>query len=112
MICQLTLGVGLACPGCDVFVQSVMVRRCVMSGMLGLSVRRCSTSGTSTHGCSQGLVRLCSSSCGSLILRVWCIMSETVCWCRWLMVRVAIGHVISPVAGTDARVIHSFRTAG
>ena len=109
MVCQLTLGVGLACPGFNVFVQSAMVRRCVMSGMLCLSVRCCSTSGKSTHGCSQGLVRLCSSSCGSLTLWVWCIMSGTVCWCYWLTVRVVIGHLISPdVAGTDARVIHSF----
>ena len=53
----------------------------------------------------SGLVRLCSGSCGSLTLLVWCIMSGTVCWCCWLMVRVAIGHLISPdVAGTDARV--------
>ena len=57
MVCQLTLGVGLACPGCNVFVQSAMVRRCVMSGMLCLSVQCCSTSGKSTHGCSQGQVR-------------------------------------------------------
>ena len=109
MVCQLTLGVGLACPGSNMSVQSVMVRRCVMKSMLCLSVRRCSTSRTSTHGCSQGLVRLCSSSCGSLISWVWCIMSETVYWCCWLTVRVVIGHLISPhLAGTDARVIHSF----
>ena len=50
---------------------------------------------------------LCRSGlCGSLTLWVWFIMSGTVCWCCWLMVRVVLGHLISPdVAGTDARVI-------
>ena len=60
------------------------------------------------YSCCQGLFRLRSSSCSSLILWVCCIMSETVFWCCWLMVRVVMSNLISPdVAGTDARVIHS-----
>ena len=34
-------------------------------------------------------------------------------WCCWLMVKVVIGPLISPdVAGTDVRVLHSFKVVG
>ena len=105
MVCQLTLGVGLACPGCSVFVQSVKVGRCVMSGMLCLSVRRCSTS-------RDKYSRLFSGSGQTMQQCMWqsdivgVVYYGTVCWCCWLMVSVVIGHLISPdVAGTDAPVI-------